>query len=206
MGVAFHWNRSRAQAPNASNFGCWHLVALRQIRDERFVNPPAFLLCNRYAGHLPVNRGVLDRDYQLTSSSDRKTLDETVRNLLRYSGGVYHRKRTFLLDAALPAAWWRVEISDAAAQTDCGLDDQQIYDALQPAWRQWADEAAYSSTRLAAPNTAAAYALLAHSRQESAGDMPRGSAAEEIILKLMRRTLQLSVSHISPKDLAALVA
>jgi len=133
-------------------------------------------------------------------------LDATVRNLLRYSGGIYHRKKNFLIDAALPAAWWRVEIADAAARTDCGLNEQQIYEALRPAWRKWADKAAYSSTRLAAPSTAAAYALLAHSRQETTGNLPKGKEAEEIIAKLMRRTLQLSVSHISPEDLASLVA
>ncbi len=193
------WTRS-----DASNYGNWHLVTLKQIRDEVFANPPSFLLCKGYTGQFPVNRDVLGRDYQHTSPSDRKALDAAIRELLRHSGGIFHRKSQFLINAALPAAWWRVEISSAAAQTDCGLSDQQIYEALRPVWKQWAQKAAYSSTRLAAPNTVAAYALVAHEHRSGGGDWPRGRAADEIVAKLMRRTLQLSVSHVAAEDLAGL--
>ena len=198
--VSQGWNRG-----DASNYGNWHVVTLRQMRDGVFANPPSFLLHKGYTGQLPVNRGILDRDFDHTSSGDRKSLDAAIRNLLRHSGGIFHRKGQFLINAALPAAWWRVEISSAAAQTDCGLSDEQIYGALQPVWSNWAAKAAYSSTRLAAPSTAAAFALVAHEHRSANGDWPKGKTADEIIAKLMRRTLHLSVSHVTPEDLAGLV-
>ena len=194
---------SRGQA---SNLGYWHLITLRQIRDQKLPDPPAYLLCQGITGALPVNRAVLDRDYVSTSESDRKALDAAIRNLLRHSGGIFHRKKNFLINAALPSAWWRVETAVSAAHAACGLSTKEVYEALRPAWKKWADKAAWSSTRLAAPNTVAAFALIAHDHAHTHGALPTGSAVDEITTTLMRRTLHLSVTHVSPKDLASLVA
>lgn len=187
----------------ASNPGYWHLVTLRQIAEGQLTDPPSFLLRDKYTGRLPVNRAVLDADRSSTSDDDRKKLDDSIRNLLRHSGGIWHRKKNFLIDAALPAAWWRVE--SARSATKCELTERQIYEVLRRSWRYWADKAAWSSTRLAAPNAIAAFALAVEAQRSADGDWPDTKTCKEMIDKLMRRTLHLSVTHVSPQDLAALV-
>ena len=186
-------------------FGWWHLLTLRLLRDAMLPDPPAYLLHRGAPTRLPFDRSSLTADHGQISPQQRKGIDDAIRNLIRHSGGIWHRRGRWLFDAPLAASWWRVEIAQAASQADpLQVSTQGAYAALSRCWRVWADAAARNSTRLAAPNCAAAYVLAAANHKERTGTLPVGGAAKRIVANLMRRTQHLSVSHIDPQELARL--
>jgi len=189
----------------AMEFGWWHLLTLRLLRDSMLPDPPAFLLHRGAPARLPFDRPSLTTDHDQISPQQRKGIDDSIRNLIRHSGGIWHRRGRWLFDAPLAASWWRVEVAQAASQADpVQVSTQGAHAALSHCWRVWADAAARNSTRLAAPNCAAAYVLAAANHRERTGTTPTGATAKCLITNLMRRTQHLSVAHISPQELAHL--
>ena len=188
-------------------FGWWHLLTLRLLRDSMLPDPPAFLLHRGAPARLPFDRPSLTADHAQISPQQRKGLDDSIRNLIRHSGGIWHRRGRWLFDAPLAASWWRVEIALAANQADpVQVSARDAYAALSHCWRVWADAAARNSTRLAAPNCASAYVLAAANHKERTGTLPTGATAQHLVTNLMRRTQHLSVTHISPLELARLAS
>lgn len=186
-------------------FGWWHLLNLRLLADQKLPNPPTFLLDLYAPGSLPFDRSDLFATHEDVSPQQRKGIDRSIRNLIRHSGGIWHRRGRWLFDAPLAAAWWRVEIAQAAsAAASTMFSEQTAYEVLSSAWRVWADSAARNSTRLAAPNCAAAYVLAACEHKRRTGSLPTGTVAKALITNLMRRTQHLSVPHIAPHQLASL--
>ena len=188
-------------------FGWWQLLTLRLLSDQKLPDPPAFLLDRGAPFTLPFDRASLTADNEKVSPQQCKSIDQSIRNLIRCAGGIWHRRGRWLFDAPLAAAWWRVEIADTAARGSCGqFNTKEAYEVFRSAWRTWADTAARNSTRLAAPNCAAAYVLAALKHQAQAGVLPTGQIARVLVGNLMRRTQHLSVSHISPLALADLAS
>lgn len=186
-------------------FGWWHLLTLRLLRDAMLPDPPAFLLHRGAPTRLPFDRPSLTADHGQISPQQRKGIDDSIRNLIRHSGGIWHRRGRWLFDAPLAASWWRVEIAQAASQADpVRAGTRGAYTALSHCWRVWADAAARNSTRLAAPNCAAAFVLAALNHEERTGSLPTGAPAKRIVFNLMRRTQHLSIGHIEPQQLARL--
>lgn len=186
-------------------FGWWHLLTLRLLADRKLPDPPVFLLDLAAPGSLPFDRTSLTATHEDITPQQRKGIDRSIRNLIRHSGGIWHRRGRWLFDAPLAAAWWRVEIAQTASgAASATISAQAAYEALNSAWRVWADSAARNSTRLAAPNCAAAYVLAASTHKQRTGSLPTGTAAKQIVTNLMRRTQHLSVPHIDPQVLASL--
>ena len=190
---------------HAMEFGWWHLLTVRLLRDALLPDPPDLLLDRNAPNSLPCRREDLDAAHRTIGDVQRKDIDTAIRNLLRRGGGIWHRRGRLIQDAPLPAAWWRVELSTSAELVvSQRLNREQIYDALLASWRSWSDKAARASTRLASPNGVAAYALVAHAEKNSSGDLPTGKSAADIIATLMRRTQHLSMTHVEPELLAQL--
>lgn len=186
-------------------FGWWHLLTLKLLVDHKLPDPPAFLLDLLAPASLPFDRASLSASHSDIAAQERKGIDTGIRRLIRHSGGIWHRRGRWLIDAPLPAAWWRVELAQAASvAAPAIIAPEAAYDALRSAWRVWADSAARNSTRLAAPNCVAAYVLAATRRNGREGSLPTGAAAKRLVVTLMRRTQHLSVSHIDPTELAHL--
>ena len=186
-------------------FGWWHLLTLRLLADHKLPDPPVFLLDLAAPGSLPFDRTSLTATHEDITSQQRKGIDRSIRNLIRHSGGIWHRRGRWLFDAPLAAAWWRVEIAQTASgATSATISAQAAYEVLNSAWRVWADSAARNSTRLAAPNCAAAYVLAAIAHEQRTGSPPTGTVAKQLVTNLMRRTQHLSVPHIDPQVLASL--
>ena len=194
-------------------FGWWHLLTLKLLTDHKLPDPPTYLLDINAPSQLPFDRTSLTTPHNQITPEERKGIDKAIRNLIRHSGGIWHRSSRWLYDAPLPAAWWRAEITHRAhrALTTPNVHSTQpepsikdVHAAFTGAWRPWADIAARSSTRLAAPNCAAAFALAALDHRHRAGTLPTGAAAKKIIANLMRRTQHLSVDLIKPRELALL--
>ena len=186
-------------------FGWWHLLTLRLLADRKLPDPPVFLLDLAAPGSLPFDRTSLTATHEDITPKQRKGIDRSIRNLIRHSGGIWHRRGRWLFDAPLAAAWWRVEIAQTASRAaSATVGTQAAYEALNGAWRVWADSAARNSTRLAAPNCAAAYVLAAIAHEQRTGSPPTGTAAKQLVANLMRRTQHLSVPHIDPQELASL--
>ena len=186
-------------------FAWWHLLTLRFLVDGILPDPPAFLLDLQVPASLPFDRASLKAAHAEVSPQERKGIDIAIRRLIRHSGGIWHRRGRWLVDAPLPAAWWRIELAKAAsAAAPDAVHPEIAYNALRTAWRPWAESAARNSTRLAAPNCVAAY-VIAASRHDGRLDTPQaGAAAKQLISNLMRRTQHLSVSQINPVELAQL--
>ena len=185
--------------------GWWHLLTLRLLSERRLPDPPAYLLDLAAPASLPFNRASLTASDNEITPEERKRVDRSIRNLIRHSGGIWHRRGRWLFDAPLAAAWWRVEMSRAASDAyQDSISPEGAYGAFRAAWRVWADAAARNSTRLATPNCAAAFVLAAFSHRDSTGALPTGSAAKRMVAKLMRRTQHLSVGHIDPLELSEL--
>ena len=198
---------ARCGRAETMEFGWWHLLTLRLLRDSMLPDPPAFLLHRGAPTRLPFDRPSLTADHDQISPRQRKGIDDSIRNLIRHAGGIWHRRGRWLFDAPLAASWWRVEIAQAASQADpVQVSTQGAYASLSHCWRVWADAAARNSTRLAAPNCAAAYVLAAANHRERTGTLPAGAAAKRLVVNLMRRTQHLSVSHVDPQELAHLAA
>jgi hypothetical protein len=186
-------------------FAWWHLLTLKLLVDGKLPDPPTFLLGLQVPASLPFDRASLDATHGEVSPQERKGIDTAIRRLIRHSGGIWHRRGRWLVDAPLPAAWWRIELAKAAsAAAPDDICPEVAYDALRSAWRLWAESAARNSTRLAAPNCVAAYVLAATRHNCRLGAPPAGAAAKQLIANLMRRTQQLSVSHVNPLELARL--
>lgn len=186
-------------------FAWWHLLTLKLLVDGKLPDPPDFLLDLQAPASLPFDRASLKADHTEILPHERKGIDTSIRRLIRYSGGIWHRPGRWLIDAPLAAAWWRVELARAAsAAAPAMLRPETAYDALRSAWRIWAESAARNSTRLAAPNCVAAYVLAATRRNSREGPLPTGAAAKRLVATLMRRTQHLSVTHVDPLELADL--
>lgn len=186
-------------------FGWWHLLTLRLLADHKLPDPPVFLLDLAAPGSLPFDRTSLTIPHEDITPQQRKAIDKSMRNLIRHSGGIWHRRGRWLFDSPLAAAWWRVEIATAASSAaPAAISTQAAYEALNSAWRVWADSAARNSTRLAAPNCAAAYVLAAIEHKQRTGSLPAGTVAKQLVTNLLRRTQHLSVPHIDPRELTIL--
>ena len=196
---------TRCARNETMEFAWWHLLTLRLLLDGRLPDPPAFLLDLQAPASLPFDRASLKADHAEITPQERKGIDISIRRLIRHSGGIWHRRGRWLIDAPLPAAWWRVELARAASAAAPALvRPEAAYEALRSAWRIWADSAARKSTRLAAPNCIAAYVLAATPRNGRECSLPTGAAAKRLVTTLMRRTQHLSVSHVEPTELALL--
>lgn len=191
---------------HAMEFGWWHLLTIRLLRNRQLSDPPAFLLGRKAPKELPFQPSSLTASHTAISDDQRKAIDTAIRNLLRRGGGIWHRPSRCLIDAPLPAAWWRVEIAKSAFPETASddLSAEKVYDALLAAWREWADKTTRSSTRLAAPNCVAAYAVTAHRYKEEYGCLPAGKVSRRFIDTLMRRTQHLGVTLVDPYVLAKL--
>ena len=186
-------------------FGWWHLLTLRLLAERMLPDPPVFLLDLAAPGSLPFDRTSLTAAHEDITPQQRKGIDRSIRNLIRHSGGIWHRRGRWLFDAPLAAAWWRVEIAQTASSAAPDtISAQTAYEVLRGAWRVWADSAARNSTRLAAPNCAAAYVLASITHEQCTGSPPTGTAAKKLITNLMRRTQHLSVRQVEPLELANL--
>ena len=169
--------------------------------------PPVFLLDRAAPGSLPFDRTSLTAAHRDITPQQRKGIDRSIRNLIRHAGGIWHRRGRWLFDSPLAAAWWRVEIAQiASGAAPTAISPQAAYEALNSAWRVWADSAARNSTRLAAPNCAAAYVLAAIGHKQRTGSLPAGTIAKQLVTNLLRRTQHLSVTHIDPQELAVLAS
>ena len=196
---------ARCARSQTMEFGWWHLLTLRLLADGKLPDPPAFLLDLHAPASLPFDRASLNADHSEITPQERRSIDISIRNLIRHSGGIWHRRGRWLIDAPLPAAWWRVELAQvASAAAPAIIRPEAAYNALRGAWRVWAESAARNSTRLAAPNCVAAYVLAATRHNRRAGTLPVGTTAKQLVANLMRRTQHLSVSHLDPVELARL--
>lgn len=181
----------------ASDYRCWHLVTIKMLNLGLLPHSTWML-----GGRLP--RVLTEESPQAISDDNQlsKQLDEFTRNVLRRGGGICVRKALFHLDGMIPRAWWRAEIATDAAAVEPSLNAQDVYDrVLRPVgnttlWRRWAEAAARSGTRLAAPNVVAGLALARIANPLA--------ASHAQVLRLLRRTMHVDVRQVQPAVLAVL--
>ena len=190
---------------HAHEYGWWHLLTLSLLQHGgRLPDPPVFLL-EPSGGGLPFRRESLTETHDGITDEERKRIDDAMRNLLRRSGGIFHRKARLLIDAPLAKAWWLIELSQAAeSDLPRPLTPRDAYEALLAGWPRWADLAARSVTRLADPSCVAAYVYVAASKRDETGGWPKGEQSNNLTRALIRRTQNLCVRLVDAKHLAEL--
>ena len=198
---------------SAADYCFWHLLTLAQLRDGRLETPPEYLVRDGIDGAWPITTGQLESTLANADEEALKQVDRGVKNLLRHSGGIHHRKSRFLLDGPLPQMWWQVEWSLLATEVGttkwrCStvLDERQVFTALTPFYKQLVEWGRRRATRLLHPNCVYALALVSKGYRDAKGTYPKGGAATDILARLMRRTAYLSVDMVHPEALAQLAA
>lgn len=190
---------------HVSEYGWWHLVTLRLLRDGSSFDKSSPVIYLTHSG-LGASGEVPDHilngtSHQDVTAEERKKVDAAIRNLFRHCGGIYHRRKHWLVDSPLARAWWSVEIATTASGHTCSnrldLTDQDIHDAISHSWRVWASKAVNQAPRLAMPQMVCVYVLIQRQRPDLTD--------ADIIELLMRRTQHLAVQKLAPADIASLV-
>ena len=190
---------------HASSYLWWHLAVLNLLRTEGLDDPALYLACSRLnTSNRPFEPHLSMPSHAALFPSDRKAVDNAVRELLRHCGGIYHRRNNWLRDCPIVAAWWRVEIATAAAEHGkrYGLTVTGIYNVLRESWPEWATKTVTQAPRLAEPPLVCAYVLAM--TQNQTNDPDENPSPKQTIAKLMRRTNRLAVQIIDSHDLASL--
>lgn len=191
----------------ALDYKWWHLFMLRMLQDRLLPDPPVCLIAtqNETFQNSVLSEDLIDApEPEPGAPGLHRKLDGYVRNLLRRSGGIYHRSTRHLVDAPLARGWWLAELARTAYQSahEHDLSTRDLYEALKAAGRNYTEKAAVSATRLAHPHCVAAYALAAQSNPHS-GWMS-GQESVDLIESLMRRTRVSAVDLVNPADLSVL--
>ena len=188
---------------HAMDYGWWCLLSLHLLRTDKVHNPPVYLLDRRAPNNYLFNRQSLKKSYAQSIPQERKTFDDTIRNLFRRSGGIWLRRSHWLVDSAMAGMWWRVELAkEATSQHPKLISFPEAYEALRAAWPNYAEDASRSFTRLAHSNCVAAYTILAQEYKQTVKACPKGKAAQTIIRTMMRRTNHLNICIMDPQRIA----